>query len=74
MVIDHFQGQKIPRYLVYDIIKYDGKDIQNNDSYSSRLKCIKKYIVGKFHLFNYFFKFSFNAFLSNVLQMPELKQ
>lgn len=51
MVIDKVNGLTIPRYLVYDIICYNGIDYMDFQFFStsvcSRMKCIKEYIVGK---------------------------
>lgn len=50
MVIDMDKGQRIPRYLVYDIVCYNGTSYMENEFYSeeiySRLKCIKENIIG----------------------------
>lgn len=53
MVIDKVNGLSIPRYLVYDIIYFNGVSYMENEFYSeqssitSRLKCIKENIIGK---------------------------
>lgn len=51
MVIDKVNGLTYPRYLVYDLICYNGTDYMDFQFYSEtlchRLKCIKEYIVGK---------------------------
>lgn len=57
MVIDKVNGASIPRYLVYDIIHFDGIDYMENDFFSndesitSRLKMIEEEIIGKSELF-----------------------
>lgn len=40
MVIDKVNGQEIPRYLAYDIIKFDGCDVGRSPFYPIRLACI----------------------------------
>lgn len=47
MVIDKVNGLSIPRYLVYDIVKYEGRDIGQEPFYPNRLDCIAKQITGK---------------------------
>jgi hypothetical protein len=41
MVIDKVNGQEIPRYLAYDIIKFDGCDVGRSAFYPVRLGCIE---------------------------------
>lgn len=41
MVIDKVNGQDIPRYLAYDIIKFDGCDVGRSAFYPVRLGCIE---------------------------------
>uniref|UniRef100_A0A336MHT3 mRNA-capping enzyme n=1 Tax=Culicoides sonorensis TaxID=179676 RepID=A0A336MHT3_CULSO len=48
MVIDKVNGLSIPRYLVYDIIKFENEDI-GSKSFYDRLKCIDKEIIGPRH-------------------------
>lgn len=52
MVIDKVNGLSIPRYLVYDIICFNGTSYMEYEFFSeqlySRLKCIKENIIGKF--------------------------
>ncbi|PSN46300.1 mRNA-capping enzyme [Blattella germanica] len=50
MVIDKVNGQDIPRYLAYDIIKFDGCDVGKTPFYPVRLSCIEKEIVQARHL------------------------
>uniref|UniRef100_A0A0B7AGH9 mRNA guanylyltransferase n=1 Tax=Arion vulgaris TaxID=1028688 RepID=A0A0B7AGH9_9EUPU len=45
LIIDKVNGQDIPRYLVYDIIKFEGLDVGKTD-FDRRLLCIKKEIIG----------------------------
>lgn len=45
MVIDVVDGKSIPRYLAYDIIKFEGQDVGKID-FGTRLLCIEKEIVG----------------------------
>ncbi|XP_059059297.1 mRNA-capping enzyme [Achroia grisella] len=49
LVIDKVEGQNIPRYLVYDIIKYEGEDIGKMAFYPTRLDYIEKDIVNPRH-------------------------
>ncbi|XP_021922077.1 mRNA-capping enzyme [Zootermopsis nevadensis] len=49
MVIDKVNGQDIPRYLAYDIIKFDGCDVGRSAFYPVRLACIEKEIVQPRH-------------------------
>lgn len=44
MVIDEFEGRKISRYLIYDIIKFEGDDVGGCD-FDRRLLCISKEII-----------------------------
>lgn len=45
MVMDTVNGQHFPRFLVYDIIRFEGVDVGNTD-FGTRLICIEKEIVG----------------------------
>lgn len=38
-------GEKIPRYLVYDIVKFNGQDV-GGTTFDTRLICIQKEIIG----------------------------
>lgn len=49
MVIDKVNGLSIPRYLVYDIVKYEGRDIGQEPFFPNRLACIQKQITGETH-------------------------
>ncbi|KAJ8865971.1 hypothetical protein PR048_033495 [Dryococelus australis] len=57
MVIDKVNGKNIPRYLAYDIIKFEGQDVGQTPFYPVRLSCIEcvglaclqKEIVGPRH-------------------------
>ncbi|XP_074598688.1 RNA guanylyltransferase and 5'-phosphatase mRNA capping enzyme [Brevipalpus obovatus] len=44
MIIDEFNGEKIPRYLIYDIIKFENKDVGGCD-FNRRMQCIKLEII-----------------------------
>ncbi|KAL6485719.1 hypothetical protein MHYP_G00051110 [Metynnis hypsauchen] len=44
MIIDKVNGQPIPRYLIYDIIKINGQPVGQCD-FSRRLLCIEKEII-----------------------------
>lgn len=46
MVIDKLNGESIPRYLIYDIIKISNYNIGSKNFYPDRLNCIKKEIIG----------------------------
>lgn len=45
MVIDVVNGQKFPRFLIYDIVRYEGNEVGKCD-FGTRLTCIEKEIVG----------------------------
>ncbi len=45
MVIDEVNDKKFPRYLVYDIIKFEGDSVGQLD-FNIRFYCIQKEIVG----------------------------
>lgn len=45
MVIDKVNGLSIPRYLVYDIVKFEGEDICKMPFYPNRLHCLKMEII-----------------------------
>lgn len=49
MVIDKVNGQEIPRYLAYDIVKFEGCDVGRSPFYPIRLACIDKEIVQPRH-------------------------
>lgn len=44
MVIDRVQGTKVPRYLVYDMICYEGEDFSKK-SFDDRLGAVKRFII-----------------------------
>ncbi|XP_076169407.1 mRNA-capping enzyme-like [Ptiloglossa arizonensis] len=46
MVIDRVNGKEIPRYLVYDIVMYNGKDVSKLPFYPDRYSCIDEKIMG----------------------------
>lgn len=48
MVIDKVNGLSIPRYLVYDVIKFENEDVGSR-SFVDRLECIDKEIIGPRH-------------------------
>lgn len=48
MVIDKVNGQRVPRYLVYDIICYENEDFSKK-SFEDRLTAIKHYIISSRH-------------------------
>lgn len=45
MVIDKVNGENIPRYLAYDIIKFEGLDVGKTAFYPTRLQCITLEII-----------------------------
>jgi mRNA-capping enzyme len=45
MVIDEVGSERFPRYLVYDIIRFEGLEVGKTD-FCTRLVCIQKEIVG----------------------------
>lgn len=44
MIIDKVNGQPVPRYLIYDIIKFSGQPVGQCD-FNRRLLCIEKEII-----------------------------
>lgn len=48
MVIDKVEGKSIPRYLVYDVIKFEGEDLGYR-SFVERLECIDREIINPRH-------------------------
>lgn len=48
MVIDKVGSQPVPRYLVYDIIKFQGLEV-GKTHFDRRMLCIKKEIIGPRH-------------------------
>lgn len=49
MVIDKVNGQDIPRYLCYDIVKFENQDVGKMAFYPVRLNCIQNEIVNPRH-------------------------
>lgn len=47
MVIDTVNGMSVPRYLVYDIIRFMDDDYMERPFVPDRMKCIQKQIVGE---------------------------
>lgn len=45
MVIDKVNGEDIPRYLAYDIIKFEGADIGKMPFHPNRLHCLENEII-----------------------------
>lgn len=45
MVIDKVNGENIPRYLAYDIIRYEGQEVGKMPFYPTRLHCIEHEII-----------------------------
>lgn len=44
MIIDKVNGQPVPRYLIYDIVKFSGQPVGQCD-FNKRLGCIEKEII-----------------------------
>ncbi|XP_063299635.1 mRNA-capping enzyme isoform X2 [Pelobates fuscus] len=44
MIVDKVKGQDVPRYLIYDIIKFNGQPVGDCD-FNIRLSCIEKEII-----------------------------
>ena len=49
MVIDKAQGKEYPRYLAYDVIMYDGKEVSKLNFYPDRYGIIEKEIMAGRH-------------------------
>ncbi|XP_055386931.1 mRNA-capping enzyme isoform X2 [Condylostylus longicornis] len=49
MVIDKVDNDFIPRYLVYDIIKFENEDIGSSAFHPDRVRCIKEEIIAPRH-------------------------
>ncbi|XP_076635153.1 mRNA-capping enzyme-like [Colletes latitarsis] len=49
MVIDKVDGKEIPRYLVYDVVMYDGKDVSKLPFHPDRYSIIEREIMGGRH-------------------------
>lgn len=47
MVIDKVNELTIPRYLVYDVLKFSGNDLMTFPFYPDRLNCIRCDVTGK---------------------------
>lgn len=47
MVIDKVNELTIPRYLVYDVLKFEGNDLMSYPFYPDRLNCIRVDVTGK---------------------------
>ncbi|XP_059617366.1 mRNA-capping enzyme [Phlebotomus argentipes] len=45
MVIDKVNGLSIPRYLVYDVVRFEDEDLGKMPFYPTRLKCIEEDII-----------------------------
>ncbi|KAK2176308.1 hypothetical protein NP493_672g01027 [Ridgeia piscesae] len=48
MILDQVDEKNVPRYLIYDIIKFEGMDVGGTD-FDRRLLCIQKEIIGPRH-------------------------
>ncbi|XP_062896437.1 mRNA-capping enzyme [Mobula hypostoma] len=48
MIIDKVNGHPVPRYLIYDIVKFNGKPVGDCD-FNVRLSCIEKEIIQPRH-------------------------
>ncbi|XP_041360929.1 mRNA-capping enzyme-like [Gigantopelta aegis] len=49
MIMDKVEDKNVPRYLVYDIIKFEGQEVGKTD-FERRLLCIEKEIIGPRYL------------------------
>lgn len=49
MVIDKVDGENIPRYLAYDIIKFEDQDVGKTPFFPTRLSCIENEIIKPRH-------------------------
>ncbi|CAG9121503.1 unnamed protein product [Plutella xylostella] len=49
MVIDKVEGREIPRYLCYDVIRFEGQEVGKQAFYPVRLGCIENEIVNPRH-------------------------
>lgn len=49
MVIDRAEGREYPRYLAYDVVTYDGRDVSKLSFYPDRYNIIEKEIMGGRH-------------------------
>lgn len=49
MVIDKAEGKEYPRYLVYDVVMYDGKDVSKLSFHPDRFCIIEKEIISSRH-------------------------
>ncbi|RZC38516.1 mRNA cap enzyme, DSPc and/or DNA ligase A M domain containing protein [Asbolus verrucosus] len=45
MVIDKVNGEDIPRYLAYDIVKFEGQDVGKTPFFPTRLHCLENEII-----------------------------
>ncbi|XP_064652771.1 mRNA-capping enzyme-like [Lineus longissimus] len=45
MIMDNVGGKDVPRYLIYDIVRFEGMDVAGTD-FDRRLLCITKEIIG----------------------------
>lgn len=50
MVIDKVNGQKRPRYLVYDIVRYENDYVGKKPFFPDRLMYIERRIVGEYFI------------------------
>ncbi|CAH1784913.1 unnamed protein product [Owenia fusiformis] len=48
MILDEVEGKKIPRFLIYDIVKFEGIDVGQTD-FDRRMLCINKEIITPRH-------------------------
>lgn len=66
-------GLTIPRFLIYDIIKFENKDVGRESFFPVRLKCIEVEIIGEFCSQN-FLIFNFVLFLSSGPRYEAMKR
>ncbi|ESO99998.1 hypothetical protein LOTGIDRAFT_213204 [Lottia gigantea] len=48
MILDMVDGKSVPRYLIYDILRFEGQEVGKTD-FDRRLLCIQKEIIGPRH-------------------------
>lgn len=50
MIIDKVDGQNIPRYLVYDVVAFEGFDVGKQPFYPNRLMLIEVSILNMLYI------------------------
>lgn len=49
-MLDKVNGQTIPRYLIYDLIKFEGEDLGKQPFYPHRFRCIQSNLIAPRHV------------------------